>query len=198
VDTSGVRMSDLREGGAEVLEETARLLVAAFSGYSSAWPDLEAARAEVRESLDGGGANRIARDASGRLVGWIGAIPQYDGRVWELHPVAVLPEAQRAGVGRRLLVDIERLAADQDVLTLWLGADDETGRTSLAGLDPYPDPLSALASIANIDEHPFEFYQKCGYSLVGIVPDANGLGKPDILLAKRVGRQKSADQDSAC
>ena len=195
---SPVRMSDLREGGTEVLEETARLLVAAFRGYSDAWPDLDAALAEVRESLERGGVNRIASDASGRLVGWIGAIPQYDGRVWELHPVAVLPGAQRGGIGRLLLADIEQRAAEQDVLTLWLGADDETGRTSLADLDPYPEPLSALASITNVGGHPFEFYQKCGYSLVGLVPDANGVGKPDILLAKRVTRKKRGSEESAC
>ena len=27
-----------------------------------------------------------------------------------------------------------------------------------------------------------------GYALVGVIPDANGLGKPDIMMAKRVGR----------
>ena len=193
-----MRMRDLRDGGSELIEETARLLVAAFRGYSAAWPDLEAALAEVRESLHGAGANRIARDAGGRIVGWIGSIPQYDGRVWELHPVAVLPEAQRSGIGRLLLADIERRAAEHGVLTLWLGSDDETGRTSLAGLDPYPDPLSALASITNVDDHPFEFYLKCGYALVGMVPDANGLGKPDILLAKRVSRKNQANEESAC
>lgn len=34
---------------------------------------------------------------------------------------------------------------------------------------------------------PYEFYQKLGYAIIGVVPDANGLGKPDILMAKRVG-----------
>ena len=29
-------------------------------------------------------------------------------------------------------------------------------------------------------------YQKCGFVIVGVVPDANGPGKPDILMAKRV------------
>jgi len=34
--------------------------------------------------------------------------------------------------------------------------------------------------------HPFEFYQKQGYVITGVVPDANGVGKPDILMSKRV------------
>jgi hypothetical protein len=35
--------------------------------------------------------------------------------------------------------------------------------------------------------HPLAFYRALGYTLVGVVPDANGPGKPDLLLAKRVG-----------
>jgi aminoglycoside 6'-N-acetyltransferase I len=135
--------------------------------------------------------SRVARAADGRVVGWAGAIRQYNGHVWEVHPVAVLPDLQRQGIGRLLLADIEQLAAAQGVVTLWLGTDDEDGRTSLTDLDPYPDPLSALAAIRNVGNHPFEFYQKCGFSLVGMLPDANGLGKPDIFMAKRVRRGAS-------
>ena len=32
----------------------------------------------------------------------------------------------------------------------------------------------------------FEFYQKLGFVIVGVIPDANGLGKRDIFMAKRV------------
>jgi len=32
-------------------------------------------------------------------------------------------------------------------------------------------------------------YQKCGFVIVGVVPDANGLGKPDILMAKRIYKE---------
>lgn len=29
-----------------------------------------------------------------------------------------------------------------------------------------------------------EFYQKMGFAIVGVMPDANGIGKPDIYIAK--------------
>jgi aminoglycoside 6'-N-acetyltransferase I len=72
------------------------------------------------------------------------------------------------------------------VLTLWLGADDEDNRTTLGGANLYPDVLDKLAHIRNIKGHPFAFYLKMGFVLAGVVPDANGRGKPDILMAKRI------------
>jgi aminoglycoside 6'-N-acetyltransferase I len=71
-------------------------------------------------------------------------------------------------------------------LTLYLGSDDEFGGTTLYGVDVYPDVLKHIASLRNVAHHPFEFYQKCGFVLVGILPDANGFGRPDIFMAKRV------------
>ena len=179
-------MVDLTADDQVAVEEAARLLVAAFEGHSPSWPDLDSALAEVGESFAEGRVSRVALDEAGRVVGWIGAIPEYDGHAWEVHPVAVLPAAQRRGIGRTMLADLEARAAEAGVSTLWLGADDEDGRTSLAGVDLFPDPLEALRAIRNVRDHPFEFYQKCGFALVGVLPDANGFGKPDILLAKRV------------
>jgi hypothetical protein len=34
--------------------------------------------------------------------------------------------------------------------------------------------------------HPYEFYRKVGFTIVGALPDANGFGQPDIFMAKRV------------
>jgi aminoglycoside 6'-N-acetyltransferase I len=35
-------------------------------------------------------------------------------------------------------------------------------------------------------DHPAGFYSRMGFQVVGLIPDANGPGKPDILMAKRV------------
>jgi aminoglycoside 6'-N-acetyltransferase I len=71
-------------------------------------------------------------------------------------------------------------------LTIRLGSDDEAAMTTLGGIDLYPDPWPHIAAIQNLRGHPYSFYQRCGFVIVGVVPDANGLGKPDIMMAKRV------------
>jgi hypothetical protein len=48
--------------------------------------------------------------------------------------------------------------------------------------------VEGFASIRNLKHHPYEFYQKLGYQIVGVIPDANGPGKPDILMAKSLIR----------
>ncbi|MGE3960919.1 MAG: GNAT family N-acetyltransferase [Dehalococcoidia bacterium] len=180
-------IEDLRADDEGAGRACAQILVDAFRGHTESWPDLESGLATVRELIEEGVSARIARDAEGAVLGWVGALEAYDGHAWEVHPLAIAPEYQRVGLGRRLLADLETLAAARGVTTLWLGTDDEDGRTSLGGLDPYPDPLDALARIRNLGGHPFEFYQRCGFVLVGMLPDANGPGKPDIFMAKRVG-----------
>ena len=67
-----------------------------------------------------------------------------------------------------------------------LGTDDENERTTLGGVELYPNALEKLAKIRNLRKHPFEFYRKLGFEICGVVPDANGFGKPDILMCKRV------------
>jgi len=154
--------------------------------WPRAWPDLDAALDEVRSFF---GKDRIARVAvgdDGVVLGWIGGSAQYDGNVWELHPLVVNPGHQRQGIGRALVGDLEEQTRQRGGLTLWLGTDDEDGMTSLAGVDLYPDVLGHLARIRNVREHPYEFYLKLGFAVVGVMPDANGPGKPDIFMAKRI------------
>jgi aminoglycoside 6'-N-acetyltransferase I len=142
---------------------------------------------EVQDAFGAGRVNRIAVDENGAVLGWIGGIPGYDGRVWEVHPMVVRPSHQRRGIGRALLADLESLARERGVLTLWLGSDDEDDMTTLSGVDLYDDIPGRIARVRNLRGHPYEFYQKMGFVIAGVVPDANGIGKPDILMAKRVG-----------
>lgn len=174
----------------QLIEQAAEILVEAFKDHwPEAWPTLEDAREEVLASFAKDRISRIAVDDDGAALGWIGGIEMYDGNVWELHPLAVSPRAQGRGIGRALVEDLEVQIANRGGLTIWLGSDDEAGMTSLGGVDLYPNPLEHLASIKNLRRHPYEFYQKMGFVIAGVLPDANGFGKPDIFLAKRVARK---------
>jgi hypothetical protein len=67
------------------------------------------------------------------------------------------------------------------------------GSTSLFGVDLFPDALAKLLAIQPSPAgHPFFFYLRLGYEPVGLLPDANGFGKPDILMAKRIAKRTSA------
>ncbi|MBS1965240.1 MAG: GNAT family N-acetyltransferase [Chloroflexi bacterium SZAS-1] len=146
----------------------------------------EEARAEVHASFAAGRISRVALSENGAVLGWIGGISGYDGLVWELHPLAVQPNQQRRGIGRALVADLEVQVRQRGGLTLTLGTDDEDAMTSLGGIDLYPNVWEHIARIRNLRGHPYEFYQRCGFVITGVVPDANGWGKPDILMAKRV------------
>ena len=123
-------------------------------------------------------------------MGWIGGIKQYDGNVWELHPLVVRSDCRGKGIGRALVADLEERVRERGGLTLWVGTDDEDNMTTLAGVNLYPNVFEHIAKIKNLRNHPYEFYQKCGFAIVGVVPDANGLGKPDIYMAKPVRSER--------
>ncbi len=96
------------------------------------------------------------------------------------------PRTKANGYGRVLIEDIERHAREQGVLTLWAGTSDEMGLTNLADVDLYADPAGAISDIASIKPHAWEFWASVGFTVVGLMPDAEGRGKPSIVLAKRV------------
>jgi aminoglycoside 6'-N-acetyltransferase I len=181
----------LEPDAADRIEQCAGLLHAAFAGRSAAWPDLHSARAEVVASLDPGGMSRVWLDGE-RVVGWIAGQAQYEGHVWELHPLVVAEGHRRRGIGRALVEDLELVAAARGGLTLWVGADDENGETSLAGRDLYERLPDAFREVTARGAHPYGFYHRLGFRIVGVMPDANGRGKPDIIMAKRIGARGRA------
>ena len=185
-----MRIVALAAAGADANRQAAELLVAGFAEHwPDAWPNLDAARLTVRESLSPDRIARAALDDAGDVLGWAAAEPLYSGNVWELTVLVVQPSLQRRGIGRALVDDMEQQVRQRGGLTIWLGSDDEDAMTSLAGVDLFPDPLAHLAAIRNYKGHPYEFYRKVGFSIAGVLPDANGLGKPDIFLAKSVARR---------
>jgi len=170
-----------------MIRQAAQLLVNGFKEHwPEAWPTLEEALEEVHEMLQAERICRVAVDEEQNVLGMIGGIPQYDGHVWELHPLAVQPNMQGEGMGRALVEDFEEQVRLKGGLTITLGSDDEDSMTSLSGIDLYENLWDNVQSIRNLKNHPFEFYQKMGYVITGVVPDANGVGKPDILMSKRV------------
>ena len=168
--------------------EDAAHVAAAAALLAAAFPQAYAdcAAEEAAQILD---SERIAVKAvsGGELIGFAGAIPQYGATGWELHPVVVDARHRGRGVGAALVREIERLCAARGAVTLYLGTDDEFRQTSLSGCDLYGDLYGRIAGIQNLRAHPYEFYQKLGYRIVGVIPDANGFGKPDIIMAKRIG-----------
>lgn len=180
---------DLHPENGEAIRQAASLLVAGFRDTApDAWPDHVSALHEVHECLSPERICRVAIEAPNTVVGWIGAMPLYRGRVWELHPLVVHPAYRLKGIGRALVHDLEYRVGQQGGLTIWLGADDEQGLTSLSGVDVYPNVWEHVATIQASRRHPYAFYRKLGFVVAGVLPDANGLGKPDIFMAKRVGR----------
>jgi aminoglycoside 6'-N-acetyltransferase I len=167
--------------------QAAEILTLAFrTHWPGSWETIEDGREEVAEMLAEDRILLAAVDGDGRVLGWIGGIPEYDGNVWELHPLAVHPDFQGQGIGKALVAAFEAEVKSRGGLTIQLGTDDEDGSTSLSGTDLYEDTYRKMAELVNHSDHPVTFYQKLGYKLIGVMPDANGIGKPDLIMGKRV------------
>jgi aminoglycoside 6'-N-acetyltransferase I len=174
----------------QFIQQAAQLLVDAFrEHWPEAWPTFKDGLDEANELFEDGRICRAAIDENGNLLGFIGGIPQYDGNVWELHPLAVQPSMQGKGIGRALVQDFEEQVRLRGGLTITLGSDDEDNMTSLSNVDLYEDTWDKIKNIHNLKGHPYEFYQKMGYVITGVVIDANGRGKPDIIMSRRVNNK---------
>ncbi|MCP1726607.1 aminoglycoside 6'-N-acetyltransferase I [Natronospira proteinivora] len=169
------------------MSQTAHLLHETFLGRCEDWQDMDSARREVTDALQEDRISRFAVDANNQVIGWVGGIPEYGGRVWELHPLLVARVWRGRGVGRALVHELEALARRRGGQTLWLGSDDENNETSLSGVDLYSDIPAAIRNFRKLwGEHPCDFYFLLGFCITGVMPDANGPGKPDIFFAKRL------------
>ena len=162
------------------LKACAQILMESFA---HAWNTEKEAEETLRETLESGVLIAVRREK--KAAGFVGAHPEYPFG-WELHPLAVAPGARGMGLGSLLVARIEREAERAGALVMYLGTDDEDGLTSLSEGDLFENTLEKMKEIRNRAGHPYEFYQKCGYQIVGVLPDVNGPGKPDIFMAKRL------------
>jgi aminoglycoside 6'-N-acetyltransferase I len=179
-------IEDLTADDTDRIEQAAKLLNSAFSPLG-VWTTMAEARQEVVDSIAPDRVSRVALGDDDTVIGWIGAIRQYDGLVWELHPIVVGAEWRRHGVGRALVADLEAILEARGGLTLWTGSDDLAGETSLGAIDLYPVLPSAFGTVRSWGRHPLPFYLRLGFHIIGVMPDANGPGRPDIFLGKRIG-----------
>lgn len=175
-----IHISRFEKSNGKYVKEAAELLIESFPHSYS-----DCALEEVESCLS---EERIAIMAveDNQLVGFAGAIPQYGITGWELHPVVVRKSHQFKGIGSKLINAIEKEVSNRGGVTIYLGTDDEFNKTSLSNCNLYEDLFSKITNIKNYDKHPYEFYIKMGYKIVGVIPDANGLGKPDIWMAKKI------------
>jgi len=169
-----------------IKEQAAQILLETFPQVNM-WPDLnkeEAAQTVNECTVDENIA--IGIKIEDRLIGWIGLRPMYE-KTWELHPLAVIPEFQNKGCGRILINELEKIAQEKGIIGIAAGSDDETDKTSLSEKEITGDNIfEEIKNIKNYKNHPFEFYIKCGFSIVGVIPNANGPNKPDIWLWKDI------------
>ncbi|HOO74253.1 MAG: GNAT family N-acetyltransferase [Thermotogae bacterium] len=142
------------------------------------------AMTELEKSLSDEKISIILEDKN-TVIGWISGINSYSG-AFELHPIVISKKFQGKGYGKILISYFEKKVKELGYCTIYLGCDDEDYRTNISGKEIFPDPIDYLINIKNINNHPYEFYIKCGFSLCGIIPHANGFGKPDILMAKKI------------
>nr|MDJ0716786.1 hypothetical protein [Prochloraceae cyanobacterium] len=91
-----IKIIDISALDEAAIVEVANLLVEGFrENWPDAWPNLDSALEEVKASFGGvplgiavaARISRVAVDRTGRVLGWIGAVEQYEGNVWEIHPL---------------------------------------------------------------------------------------------------------------
>jgi aminoglycoside 6'-N-acetyltransferase I len=190
-----MKIQDLDPDDDSAIEQVAALLVDFAPNKAAAWEDLESAKDTVDEALDEDSIARIALNDAGNVIGFAAAAPQYS-HAWELHPVVVAREDQHHGVGRALVSDIEELVAAEGGLTVYLGADDLDESTTLADDELFPGVLDAAAEVeVRKRRHPIGFFLHLGYEVIGVIPDANGPGRPDIWLGRSVADLDEGDAD---
>ena len=176
---------DLGSRGDLLIRQVASLLLESFRDTApEAWPDFQTALNEVQASLATDRISRVAVEDGGNVVGWAGAVGGYRGNVWEIFPLVVRPDTRRKGIGRMLVRDIENQARKRGGLTIWVRTGKLVPATVPQPIDLFPGVIDHLPELQAQAGQLYRFFQHLGYEPIGVMPDANGPGRPDIFMGK--------------
>ena len=162
------------------IKQCASLLTSNFDDFN----DIKIAKKIVSDSISDDKISIIAVNDDNKVLGWINGINTYNKDVWEIQPIVIDKEYHRRGIGKTLMNAFEKAVTLRKGITIILGV--ENKGTSLEGVDIYPNIFTKIKNIENLNDNPYEFYLKLGFTIVGVIPDSNGFGNTDILMAKRV------------
>ncbi len=177
-------------------EQAVKILLEAFPA-DEMWSDLDEkmARETVEFSIYGKNIC-IGIKIGSELAGWVCLRPEYEKikneATWELHPFVISPKFKRKGYGKMLMEEVEKAAQENNIIGIILSSGDEANKTSLSDKEITGENIiEEIKNIKNYKNHPYEFYQKCGYSIIGIIPNAYGIRKTDIWLWKDIRKKKT-------
>jgi aminoglycoside 6'-N-acetyltransferase I len=173
----------------ETIKQAAEILYITFTGINgNLWlKNKEEAFDEVKECIKEPNIC-IGIKLKDEILGWAGLRPMYK-KTWELHPMVIKAEFQGKNYGKELLKEIEKIAYMNGIIGIVAGSDDETNSTSLSEKEINGENIfEEIKKIKNYKKHPYEFYRKNGYYIVGVIPNANGQNKPDIWLWKDISK----------
>ena len=177
-----MQIVDLVTQPAAIRAQAAAILADTFPDENG-WPTIELGLAEIAWIAKDGFVRAALED--NQVIGWVGGLSEYRGRVWELHPIVVAKNRRLQGIGRVLVDAFEAEARRRGGLTATLGTDDHYGQTSVFDVNLYRDLPAHISGLKDLGErHPFLFYRKLGYVVTGLMPDANRRGRPDIYMSK--------------
>lgn len=153
---------------------------------SNGWETVNEAMIEIEDLLKSDGYF-YALILDEILLGWGGILPSYHGNVYEIHPMVIKSSFQNKGYGGLLIKHLEDKARSLGGLTIYAASDDEFDdrKSSLRDVDGYNEIYDKMKTFDPLN-HPARFYMKNGYQLIGIMPDANGIGKHDLILGKKL------------
>lgn len=182
-----MRIVDLCNEDDGVVEQVATLLMGGvFAHQSHTWTDKTTALDEIGESFEANHISRVGFDDSGKLLGWAAGYSIYNGYIWQVYPLALT--AFNLDIGHRLLQDFEEQVRAHGGLGILLSIDVELTLPTLHEKDLSTDPWQHIISLQHLDNHRIEFFRQLGFAIVGIIPNAQGRGKPNILLERSVAR----------